>query len=287
MNRFLAAILGVHTDGGPDAAGATSEDLLRETQAGPGGGPACVFGGKAPARPCRCREGLLGQGTDGNHSCGFGDCGAAGEDTAALLRSERRRELGMITSMRRLWPIGLVVVAAGCGSHHHARKVVAAKPVVTLPAAQVAALERRRRRELLEAHLLRDRAILENRRTLDSVPVLPGAVLESELDNAEFADEPSRRFVLRRPHGVVFEDDLLLAASGWGTFRIYRVPKATPSRAVVGFYVTRLRPRWQLVRLGRSYIRLRHADRCLWVRVQAQSARIEIGTDARVRRLGC
>ncbi len=49
--------------------------LLRETQAGPGGGPACVMGGFK-----RFPSGADGRpdsrpGTDGNHSCGFGDTG--------------------------------------------------------------------------------------------------------------------------------------------------------------------------------------------------------------------
>jgi len=57
MKCPLPAIVGVHTEWGPDAAGATSEVLLRETQAGPGGGPACVIWGfkwpgfAADARP--------------------------------------------------------------------------------------------------------------------------------------------------------------------------------------------------------------------------------------------
>src|SRR5213595_3061640 len=89
MNRFLAAILGVHTDGGPDAAGATSEHLLRETQAGPGGGPAFVLGVKRRATGADTPEDSWARGLTAITSCGFGDCGAAGEDTAALLRSGR------------------------------------------------------------------------------------------------------------------------------------------------------------------------------------------------------
>src|SRR5947199_8355338 len=98
MKCLLQAIVGRHTEWGPDAAGATSEDLLRETQAGPGGGPACVLRGILRLRwaivvPCRHSRSDTWMpiqfltpwpGTDGNHSCGCGDCGAADEDTAAL-----------------------------------------------------------------------------------------------------------------------------------------------------------------------------------------------------------
>jgi hypothetical protein len=188
--------------------------------------------------------------------------------------------------MRRFWLLGIAVVAAGCGSHH-ARKVVTAKPAVTLPAAQVAAIERRRRRELIAAHVLRDRSLDENRVTLDALPVFPGAVVAQEIANAEFADEPSRRFALARQRGIVFEDDLLLAASGWGTFRIYRLPIATPTRDVVRFYVARLRPRWKLLRRDGDRFHLRRADRCLWFRVPRGSARLELGTDRAAPPIGC
>jgi hypothetical protein len=189
--------------------------------------------------------------------------------------------------MRRCWLLALVVAAAGCGSQHHARKVTAAKPAVTLPAAQIAAIERRRRRELLTARVFRARSLDANRSTLDSLPRFPGAVLEREVANAEYADEPSGRFELRRPRGIVFEDNVLLAASGWGTFRIYRLPEATEPSAVRLFYVSRLRPRWRLVRVDRDRVRLRRANRCLWFRVPRNGARLEIGTDVAVPRLGC
>jgi hypothetical protein len=189
--------------------------------------------------------------------------------------------------MRRLSVVGLVVVVAGCGSHHHARAVGVAKPSVTLPPSQVAAIERHRRHALLAAHVFRDRALDANRAALDSLPVFPGAVLEREVANPEYADEPRMRFALRRARGIVFEDDVLLAASGWGTFRIYSLAKATAPRVVRRFYLSRLRPRWRLVRVDRDRVRLRRANRCLWFRVPATGARVEIGTDVAVRPLGC
>jgi hypothetical protein len=189
--------------------------------------------------------------------------------------------------MRRCLLIGFAVVAAGCGSHHHARKVVAAKPAVTLPASQVAAIERRRRRELLAARVFRDRSLLANRVALDSLPMFPGALLEREIANPEYADESNHRFELRRPRGIVFEDNVLLAASGWGTFRIYSLAKGTRPTAVAGFYLSRLRPRWRLVRVDRDRVRLRHANRCLWFRVPRNGSRLEVGTDVAVPPLGC
>jgi hypothetical protein len=189
--------------------------------------------------------------------------------------------------MRRCWLLALVVVAAGCGSQHHARNVTATKPAVTLPAAQIAAIERRRRRELLAARVFRARSLDANRSTLDSVPPFPGVVLEREIANAEYADEPAARFERRRPGGIVVEDNVLLAASGWGTFRIYRLPEATEPSAVRRFYLSRLRPRWRLARIDRDRVRLRRANRCLWFRVTRNGARLEIGTDVAVPPLGC
>jgi hypothetical protein len=189
--------------------------------------------------------------------------------------------------MRRLSVIAFAVVVSGCSSHDHPRKVVAAKPAVTLPASQLAAIERRRRRELLAAHLFRDRALLANRIALDSVPVFPGAVLEQEVANAEYADEPGGRFALPRPTGIVVEDNVLLAASGWGTFRIYDVPQATTRSALTRFYLSRLRRRWRLVRVDRDRFRFRRAGRCLWFRVPRTGTRIELGTDVAVRPFGC
>src|SRR5438132_12532520 len=75
MKRYPTAILRVHTESGPDAAGATSE-------ASPQGDP-----GGARRRPRLCYPGIKRcasgadsspdsrPGTDGNHSCGFGDTG--------------------------------------------------------------------------------------------------------------------------------------------------------------------------------------------------------------------
>jgi hypothetical protein len=58
--------------GAPMRRGQPRSHLLRETQAGPGGGPACVIwrgsrtAGRMPMRVPTPRP-----GTDGNHSCGF------------------------------------------------------------------------------------------------------------------------------------------------------------------------------------------------------------------------
>src|SRR2546423_1756084 len=56
MKCPLLAIVGRHTEWGPDAAGATSDDLLRETPAGAGGGPPFGFrgskGGGVGGRVC-------------------------------------------------------------------------------------------------------------------------------------------------------------------------------------------------------------------------------------------
>src|SRR5256885_5250836 len=84
MKCPLLAIVGRHTEWGPDAAGATSDNLLRETQAGPGGGPACVFRGSSAAVAVPMLSLTPWPGTDGNQSCGCGDCGAGDEDTPAL-----------------------------------------------------------------------------------------------------------------------------------------------------------------------------------------------------------
>jgi hypothetical protein len=189
--------------------------------------------------------------------------------------------------MRKLSVAVLAVVVAGCSAHDHPRKVVAAKPAVTLPASQLAAIERRRRRELLAAHVFRDRSLLANRLALDSVAVFPGARLEREVANAEYADDPRHRFEIARPRGIVFEDNVLLAASGWGTFRIYGLPQPTAPSAVTRFYLSRLRPRWRLVRVDRDRFRLRHANRCLWFRVTRNGGRLELGTDVAVPPLGC
>src|SRR5690348_3864143 len=74
----------MHTESGPDAAGATSESLLRETQAGPGGGPACVFQGVKPATFLADRSGdSLARGLTAITPAASEIAEAAAEDTAA------------------------------------------------------------------------------------------------------------------------------------------------------------------------------------------------------------
>jgi hypothetical protein len=95
MKCPLLAIFGGHTEWGPDAAGATSDG---SPQGDPGGArrrPRLRLTAENPRDfgrlfllkelPCRADLQVTPwPGTDGNHSCGCGDCGAGDEDTPAL-----------------------------------------------------------------------------------------------------------------------------------------------------------------------------------------------------------
>src|SRR3954453_5757503 len=78
---------------GPDAAGATSANLLqRRLRRGQAAAPLALSGLKNGVATADCCL-TPGPGTDGNHSCGFRSNAAADEDSAAteLLSRVRRR----------------------------------------------------------------------------------------------------------------------------------------------------------------------------------------------------
>src|SRR5204862_8071073 len=92
MKYPLPAIVKVQTEWGPDAAGATSDDSPQGDAGGARRRPRLRFVGSSAAVPVPMLSRTPWPGTDGNQSCGCGDCGAGDEDTPDLfsMRGDER-----------------------------------------------------------------------------------------------------------------------------------------------------------------------------------------------------
>src|SRR5438034_729866 len=86
MKYPLPAIVKVQTEWGPDAAGATSDDSPQGDAGGARRRPRLRFVGSSAAVPVPMLSRTPWPGTDGNQSCGCGDCGA-GDENRGLRRS--------------------------------------------------------------------------------------------------------------------------------------------------------------------------------------------------------
>src|SRR5205807_165191 len=88
MKCSLLAIVRRHTEWGPDAAGATSANLLQGDSGGARRRPLLRFLGSSWKRLLPIPVLTPGPGTDGNHSCGL--YGVFGRRSTSFLRLRRR-----------------------------------------------------------------------------------------------------------------------------------------------------------------------------------------------------
>src|SRR5205809_1835881 len=106
MKYPLPAIVKVQTEWGPDAAGATSDDSPQGDAGGARRRPRLRFVGSSAAVPVPMLSRTPWPGTDGNQSCGCGDCGAGDEDTPALFSMRGGRARGLLVDDAALHAAG-------------------------------------------------------------------------------------------------------------------------------------------------------------------------------------
>ncbi len=174
-----------------------------------------------------------------------------------------------------------------------------------LPPNVKARFDRLIRHRIARARVVRSQRIAANRRILNGIPVYPRATLVDESQNPQ-SNEPVTRSVEQEELDLYASVTLgdadyeLYRATGWGTFRIYALPRGTPPTDVYRFFRGRLASGWRLVDLEtgfgaterRFYLPIfRRGQRCLWFHIGTangalpQGRSYEVASD--VRRASC